>query len=90
MRFIDSLVLLTTKTFCFVSQISRASSTICFKFNILSPLYDPSDVIIKLLSQSSILVASAFEEKPANTTECIAPILAHAKTEKANSGIIGK
>ena len=28
-------------------------------------------------------------EKPAKTTECIAPILAQAKTEIANSGIIG-
>ncbi len=42
-----------------------------------------------LQSESLILVAKAVAEKPAKTTECIAPILAQAKTEIANSGIIG-
>ena len=35
-------------------------------------------------------MANASDENPAKTTECIAPILAHANTENANSGIIGK
>ena len=43
-----------------------------------------------LQSESLILVAKAVDENPANTTECMAPILAQANTEMANSGIIGK
>ena len=39
---------------------------------------------------SLILVDNAVAENPANTTECIAPIRAQAKTEIANSGIIGR
>ena len=71
-------------------HFSNASSTIFFKFKVLAPLKEPSDVIVRELLQSLILVANASDEKPAKTTECIAPILAQAKTEKANSGIIGR
>ena len=86
----DSLVLFTIKTFWSDLQISNASSTIFLRFKIFSPLNEPSEVIIILLLQSSILVAKALDEKPAKTTEWIAPILAQARTENANSGIIGK
>ena len=43
-----------------------------------------------LHSLSLILAATAEAENPAKTTECIAPILAQAKTEIAKSGIIGR
>ena len=42
-----------------------------------------------LQSESLILVANATAEKPAKTTEWIAPILAQASVAIANSGIIG-
>ena len=38
---------------------------------------------------SLILAARAVEEKPANTTECIAPILAQARTAMVSSGTMG-
>ena len=56
----------------------------------LEPLYEPSEVRTILQSESLILVDNAFAENPANTTECIAPILAQAKRATANSGIIGR
>jgi hypothetical protein len=43
-----------------------------------------------LHSLSIIRLATAEAENPAKTTECMAPILAQAKMETANSGIIGK
>ncbi len=73
-----------------LEQSFRASSTIPFKLIVLFPLKPPSEVITILHLLSLILLDNAFEEKPANTTECIAPILAQAKTATANSGIIGK
>ena len=42
-----------------------------------------------LQSESLILVDNAVDENPAKTTEWIAPILAQANNEMANSGIIG-
>ena len=39
---------------------------------------------------SSILVASSGAANPPNTTECTAPILAHASMAIAASGIIGR
>ena len=56
---------------------------------VFEPLKDPSEVITILQSESLILVAKAVAEKPANTTEWMAPILAHARTDIASSGIIG-
>ena len=89
-RFILELIRLTTSTVSTISASNKASSTIPFKSIVLFPLYEPSEVITILDSQSLILVESALAEKPAKTTECIAPILAHARTVIANSGIIGK
>ena len=72
------------------SQSFKASSTIDFKSIVLFPLKLPSEVRTILHDASLILADSADEEKPANTTECIAPTLAHAKTAIASSGTIGK
>ena len=60
-----------------------------FRGVIFSPLNPPSAVIKILQSASLILSDNDFAEKPAKTTECIAPILAQAKTAIANSGTIG-
>ena len=84
------LVLLATKTVSTQGHFSKASSTIPFKSTDLFPLNPPSEVITILHSESLILAETADAEKPAKTTECIAPILAQAKTATANSGIIGK
>ena len=43
-----------------------------------------------LHSLSLIRAETAEDENPANTTEWIAPIRAHAKIATANSGIMGK
>ena len=75
MIFTSSLVLFINKTFWGKLHRFIALSTIDFRFIILLPLNEPSDVIMTLLSQSFILVANASEENPAKTTECIAPFL---------------
>ena len=87
---ISVLILFTTKTFSTDGVFSKASSTILFKSMVLFPRYPPSDVITILHSLSLILAVTADAENPAKTTECIAPILAHARIVMANSGIIGK
>ena len=87
--FIFALVLFATNTFSTPGHFSKASSTIPFKSIDFFPLKEPSAVITILQSESLILVAKAVDEKPAKTTECIAPILAQANKEIANSGIIG-
>ncbi|MNE17977.1 hypothetical protein D3C80_1109790 [compost metagenome] len=87
---ISALVLFTTKTFSTDGDFSKASSTIPFKSIDLFPRKPPSEVITILHSESLILAVTAEEEKPAKTTEWMAPILAQAKTETANSGIIGR
>ena len=46
-------------------------------------------VMINLGSQFSILLASSLAANPPKTTECMAPILAHASIAKAASGTIG-
>ena len=47
---------------------------------------------IRQLSETEMLAWGPLngDIKPAKITECIAPILAHASTEIASSGIIGK
>ena len=55
----------------------------------MSPLLQaPSAVITTFASASFILSARASAEKPQNTTECTAPILAHASMEITISGVI--
>ena len=70
-------------------QSSKASSTIDFKSINLDPLKLPSAVNKTLHWESLILAAKAVAENPAKTTECTAPILAHARTATVSSGTIG-
>lgn len=68
----------------------KASSTIGLYF-ITLPGSNPHDaVIINLGLLSSILPANSFAANPPNTTECMAPILAHANMQNVAAGIIGK
>ena len=57
---------------------------------IFPPLKEPSLVMTILHSASLIRAAREADEKPAKTTECIAPIRAQARVAIAKSGIIGK
>ena len=83
------LVLLQTITFSTVEVFSSASSTTSLTGIFLDPLKLPSEVRTIFASQSLILSASAEDENPAKTTECTAPIRAHANIATAASGIIG-
>ena len=89
--FIEIVFFVRSKTMHFSIEgvVCIASSEISFKGVIFAPLNPPSAVIRILQSASLILSESDFAENPANTTECIAPILAQAKTAIANSGTIG-
>ena len=89
-KVIPLLILFKTITESTQSQSFSASSTIDFKSIVLFPLKLPSDVKTILHEASFILAAKAVDEKPANTTEWTAPILAHASTAIANSGTMGK
>ena len=86
----DSNVCCNTTHFLIVSQDFNASSAMSLRGIVLSPLKPPSAVIKKLEPESWILAASAEAEKPAKTTEWMAPILAQARTAMVNSGTIGK
>ena len=72
-----------------LGQFSRAKSTIFFNSITFEPLYPPSAVTIRLQEASLILSSKDLAEKPAKTTECIAPILAHARVAIASSGVMG-
>jgi len=54
-----------------------------------APRKVPLAVMRVLQVESTILSASASAEKPPNTTECMAPILAQANIATAASGTIG-
>ena len=59
-------------------------------YSTVRPGSNPHDAVTKSLALlSSILLASSFEAKPPNTTECMAPILAQASIAITDSGIIG-
>ena len=89
-KVIPLFILFKTITDSTQSQSVKASFTIDFKSIVLFPLKLPSDVKTILQEASLILAAKAVDEKPANTTEWTAPILAQASTATANSGTIGK
>ena len=89
-KVIPLFILFNTITESTQLQSFKASSTMDFKSIVLFPLKLPSDVRTILHDASLILADSAEEEKPANTTEWIAPTLAQAKTAIASSGTIGK
>ena len=80
---------LQTKTFSIVEHFLIASSTLFFRGIIFPPRTPSSAVIMQFDLQSCILPARASGEKPPKTTECIAPIRAHASIAIAASGIIG-
>ena len=79
----------TTITLSTEVQFFKASSTVVFTGNALAPRYIPSEVNTHTHWLSLMRSASALEENPANTTECTAPILAHANTPIVSSGTIG-
>src|SRR5690554_1009381 len=87
---ISELVRFATKTVETFGQDSKASSTMPFRSIVLFPLKEPSLVMTSLQSESLIREERAVAEKPANTTEWMAPIRAQANRETGNSGIIGK
>ena len=78
-----------TITFCTVSHCVNASSITAFNGISLLPLKPPSAVITNAHAASMIRSAIDCAEKPPKTTECMAPILAQAKTAMANSGTMG-
>ena len=70
-------------------EASRAASAAFLSSMIRPPLVPPSAVISMRAPASSILSRRAFAEKPPNTTECTAPILAQACIAITASGTIG-
>ena len=80
----------TTSTFSIDGVFTNASSAIRFRSMTFVPRNPPSAVISSLHEESLMRLDSAWDEKPPNTTEWIAPMRAQAKTAKANSGIMGK
>ena len=88
--FIEILLFVRFNTIHFLMDgvVFIASSAIFFREIILSALKPPSAVIKRLHFASFIHNGYDFAEKPAKTTECIAPILARM-TAIANSGTIG-
>ena len=83
-------VRLTTRHFTSSEQCSSAASALALSGVVLPPRGAKSAVMTTLASQSLIRLASASGEKPANTTEWIAPMRAQASIAKAASGIIGR
>src|ERR1700688_1867604 len=73
-----------------VPSMLSAPSTLCLSGTRLPPRSPSSAVMTMLEPQSAIRPPSASDEKPANTTECTAPIRAHASIAMAISGIIGR
>jgi hypothetical protein len=67
-----------------------ASSTLALSGTALPPRIASSAVITNRLSASRIRPARLSGEKPANTTEWIAPMRAQASMANAASGIIGR
>ena len=86
---ISSPVLLITNVVLTPGQAFRASSTLAFNGTFFPPRTPSSAVITIEQSASRILSLRDSGEKPPNTTECIAPILAQASIANAVSGIIG-
>ena len=84
-----SPVCLTTRTRTRSEQCSIAASVLDLSAVRLPPRGAVSAVMTSLAPQSFTRLASASGEKPANTTEWIAPIRAQASIAKAASGIIG-
>ena len=73
-----------------LSSLVLASSTIFLSGMDFPPRIPSQAVTTNGDSAAEILDASASAEKPANTTEWTAPILAHASIVMGSSGIMGK
>ena len=82
-------VLCITKTLSIAVSRFKALSTLVLRGINFPPLIASSAVIKKEEEQSNIRSANASGEKPPNTTEWIAPILAQANIAYAASGIMG-
>ena len=80
----------TTTTQSTPPHFFSAASTLAFSGTLRPPRRPSSAVITTLDWQSVMRWASESGEKPANTTEWIAPIRAQASIAKAASGIIGR
>ena len=83
------LVRFTTNTLETLCEPFNASSTAGFNANAAPLRNPPSAVITNFASASWIRDKSASAENPPKTTECTAPIRAHANIATAASGIIG-
>ena len=80
----------TTRTFSTLGQSATASSTAGLSAEADPRRYPPSEVITSFAWASSMRLRSASEENPPKTTECGAPIRAHASMAIAASGIMGR
>ena len=81
----------TTSTCCTDGvPLVSASSTAGFSALAAPRRYPPSAVTTSLASASLIRVLSASAENPPNTTECGAPMRAHASMVTTASGISGR
>ncbi len=69
-------------------QSATAASAYSFSGKAAPLRHDPSQVISALHSASWIRSLSASELNPPNTTECGAPIRAHARRAVGSSGTI--
>src|SRR5690554_4012992 len=87
---ISEWVRLATNTVDTPGQEVNASSTIPFRSMVLFPRKEPSLVTTSLQFESLMREDNAVAEKPAKTTEWIAPIRAQANNETGNSGIMGR
>ena len=83
-------VRLTTSTCSTLGVCSTASSTAGFSGIAEPRRFCPSLVMTSFAWASSMRLRSASAEKPANTTECGAPIRAQASMATIASGIIGR
>lgn len=79
-----------TSTFCTTDRPCTASSTMALSGTRLLPRSPSFAVMTTFAPASSTRSLSASAEKPANTTECTAPMRAHASIAYARSGIIGR
>src|SRR4051794_41934449 len=82
-------VRLTTTTQSTPPAFAIAASTLAFNGTFLPPRSPSSAVMMTLDWQAVIRWARLSGEKPANTTEWMAPMRAQARIAEAASGVIG-
>ena len=79
----------TTMTCSTLGHSATASSTAGLSGSTLPRRKPPSAVITSFACASLMRSARALALNPPNTTECVAPMRAHASMATAASGIIG-